>query len=121
MLQFLILTDKDLLEVKLQQTIILAENMKKQKLKNIKIKFAIFFVLNFILLSFFWYYLTCFNAVYKNTQVYLIENTLISFGFSLVYPFIINISPTVIRIRSIQSSKKDQRCLYKTSQIFQII
>ena len=121
MLQFLILTDKDLLEVKLQQTIILAENMKKQKLKNIKIKFAIFFVLNFILLPFFWYYLTCFNAVYKNTQVYLIENTLISFGFSLVYPFIINISPTVIRIRSIQSSKKDQRCLYKTSQIFQII
>ena len=67
MLHFLILTDKDILEVKLQSKKDLAYNMKKQKLKYMKIKFALFFVLNFILLVLFWYYLTCFNAVYKNT------------------------------------------------------
>ena len=77
MLQALVLTDKDILEVKQQETRPLAFIMKKQKLKNIKIKYCIFFVLNFILLTLFWYYLTCFNAVYKNTQVYLIENTFI--------------------------------------------
>ena len=120
-LHTLVLTDKDILEVKLQSTKILAINMKKQKLKYMKIKFAIFFILNFILLGLFWYYLTCFNAVYKNTQVYLIENTFISFGFSLFYPFIINIFPTMIRMCSLHSSSKDQRYCYKISQIIQLI
>ena len=121
MLQFLVLTDKDVLEIKLQQTKQLAINMKRIKLKCMKVKFAIFFVLNFILLGLFWYYLTCFNAVYKNTQVYLIENTFISFGFSLFYPFVYNILPTIIRMCSIHSANKNQNYCYKVSQIIQLI
>ena len=105
-LQFLVLTDKDILAVKNQQTKELAINMKMNKLKYMKIKFTFFFLLNFILLALFWYYLTCFNAVYKNTQIYLIENTFISFGLSLFYPFIINIFPTMIRMCSIHSASK---------------
>ena len=121
MLQFLVLTDKDVLQVKLQPTKPSAVNMKISKLKCIKIKFIIFFASNFILLGLFWYYLTSFNAVYQNTQVYLIENTFISFAFSLFYPFIINIFPTMLRSCAIHSTNKDQRCLYKASQILQII
>ena len=99
----------------------MAINMKKKKLKCMKIKFAIFFILNFLLLVLFWYYLTCFNAIYENTQIYLIENTFISFAISLFYPFIINILPTIIRIHSIKSSNKKQKYLYKVSQILQLI
>ena len=121
MLQFLVLTDKDVLEVKKQTNKNAAVNMKKEKLKCLKIKFAIFFILNFILLGLFWYYLTCFNAIYQNTQVYLIKNTCISFAFSLFYPFIINILPTLFRMCSIHSTNKDQKCLYKFSQILQVI
>ena len=121
LLQFLVLTDKDILEVKKQNNKSKAINTKKNKLKYMKIKFTIFFVLNFIMLGFFWYYLTCFNAIYKNTQVYLIENTFISFGFSLVYPFIINIFPTMIRTCAIHSKNKDQECFYKISRIIQLI
>ena len=121
MLQFLVLTDKDVLEVKNQTKRGLAIDMKKKKLKYIKIKFGIFFILNFILLVLFWYYLTCFNAIYKNTQVYLIENTFISLGFSLFYPFIINIFPTMIRICSLRSENKDKEYFYKVSQIIQIV
>ena len=120
-LQFLVLTDKDILIVKNQSTKEMAYNMKIQKLKYMKIKFTFFFILNFILLGLFWYYLTCFNAIYKNTQIYLIENTFISFGFSLFYPFIINIIPTVIRINSLHSSSKNCSYCYKTSQIIQLI
>ena len=80
-LHFLVLTDKDILTVKNQETLNMAINMKIQKLKYIKIKFAFFFILNFILLGLFWYYLTCFNALYKNTQIYLIENTLLVSDF----------------------------------------
>ena len=121
MLHILILTDKDVLQVKLQPKKDLAIKMKKEKLKCIIIKFSIFFVLNFILLVLFWYYLTCFNAIYKNTQIYLIENTFISFGFSLIYPFIINIIPTMIRTYALHSPKKNQRYFYKSSQIIQLI
>jgi len=121
MLHTLVLTDKDVLEVKQQETKPLAFIMKKKKLKNIKIKYTIFFILNFILLTLFWYYLTCFNAVYQNTQVYLIENTFISFAFSLFYPFIINIFPTIIRNCAIHSSDKKQDYLYKFSQIIQVL
>ena len=121
MLQFLVLTDKDILQIKLQSTKNMAINMKKDKLKYMKIKFAIFFILNFILLALFWYYLTSFNAIYENTQIYLIKNTFISFAFSLLYPFIINIFPTLIRNCSIHSKRKDQEYCYKVSQLLQII
>ncbi len=105
-LQFLVLTYKDILKGKKEPTKQMATNMKRNVLKCMKIKFAIFFILNFILLTLFWYYLTCFNAIYKNTQVYLIENTCISFAFSLVYPFVINIFPTMFRMCSLHSKKK---------------
>ena len=120
-LRFLVLTDKDVLEVKNQNSREEAFNMRKEKLKCMKIKFAIFFALIFVLLGLFWYYLTCFNAIYRNTQTYLIKNTFISFGFSLFYPFIINIFPTMIRMYSIHSSDKNQDYFYKVSQIIQII
>ena len=67
MLQFLVKTDKDVVEVKQQKTKEIAIIKKKNKLKYIKIKFVIFFGLNFILLGLFWYYLTCFNDIYENT------------------------------------------------------
>ena len=91
----LVLTDKSILQVKLQMTRKLATSLKYKILKCINIKLAIFFVLNFILLVLFWYYLTCFNAIYENTQIYLIENTMISFALSFIYPFIINIIPSI--------------------------
>ena len=120
-LQTLVLTDKSILQVKYQPTRDLALEMKKKILKCINIKFAIFFILNFILLVLFWFYLTCFNAKYANTQVYLIENTFISFGISLVYPFIINIIPACLRISSLEDKNKDKSCLYSASQIMQLI
>ena len=121
MLQALVLTDKDILEVKKRTTKDLAIKMKRKKLKCMKIKFGIFFILNFILLGLFWYYLTCFNAIYKNTQVYLIKNTFISFAFSLFYPFVINIFPTLLRNCSLHSKQKDQEYFYRVSQIIQVI
>ena len=121
MLNFLVLTDKDVLDVKLKKTKAIAIDAKKKKLKYIKIKFTIFFILNIILLGLFWYYLTSFNAIYENTQIYLIINTCISFGISLLYPFIINIIPMIIRKKSLKSKKKNKKYLYKISQIIQVI
>ena len=53
MLETLILTDRNVLQVKIQKTKKLALKMKTEAMKCINIKFAIFFIVNFILLVLF--------------------------------------------------------------------
>ena len=120
-LETLILTDRNVLQVKSQKTKTLAENMKLKVLKCINLKFAIFFIINFVLLTMFWFYLTCLNDTYENTQVYLIENTFISFGISFFYPFIWNIIPSILRMAALENKKENRSCLYSASKILQLI
>ena len=121
MLETLVLTERSIVKIKLNKNYESAVKMKDNLINNFNIKFAIFFVINFILLVAFWYYLTCFNAIYNNTQVYLIENTLISFAISFFFPIIYNIIPTALRTCALTNEKKDGQYLYSASQIFQII
>ena len=121
MLETLILTDRSVLYVKQQYTRQLAEIAKEKILKCVNIKFAIFFILNFILLILFWFYLVSFNGTYENTQIYLIENTFIGFAFSLAYPFFLNIIPAALRMLALATIKPKNRCLYMASKICQII
>jgi hypothetical protein len=64
---------------------------------------------------FFWYFISCFCAVYKNTQIILIEDTLISFGISMLYPFGLNLIPSIFRIHALRAPKKDKNKLYSIS------
>ena len=121
MLETLILTDRNVLEVKRQLTKNQAETMKLHLLKCINIKYTIFFVINFLLLILFWFYLTCLNDTYENTQIYLIENTFISFGISLFYPFIWNIIPSLLRNSVLDRQKQDRQCIYSFSKFCQLI
>ena len=75
----------------------------------------------YLFLIFFWYYLSCFCVVYKNTQLHLIKDTLISFCLSLIYPLFINLLPGIFRIIAINSPKKEQKCLFFISKILQLI
>ena len=105
-ISFLSLTEKALVKIKSQKNKKLAlENLDKV-LKCIAKKTIIFFSISFLLIIIFWYYLACFCAVYKNTQVYLIKDTLISFSTSLLYPFVINLFPGMLRFPAIKSKKK---------------
>ena len=97
----------------------MANNKMKEKKKCLLIKFILFFIFSFLFLLLFWYYISCFWAVYKNTQLYLIEDTAISFGISLIYPFALNLMPGLLRIYSIKN--KDKACLYRISKILQLI
>ena len=97
------------------------KNKIKKTMKFFNIKFILFFIFDYILIIVFWYYISCFCAVYQNTQVYLIKNTMISFSFSLVYPFAIYIIPTFIRIHSLKAKNKDKECIYKLSKIIQLL
>ena len=62
-----------------------------------------------------------FCAVYKNTQIQVIEDTLMSYGLSLLYPFGIYLLPGIFRIPSLSNSKCKKKCLYKFSKLLQML
>ena len=116
---FLSLTEKNIIKIKNDN------KLNKEKLENTKndlrIKFILFFILIYIFLGLFWYYISCFCAIYKNTQLYLIKDTLISYTFSLIYPFGIYLIPGIFRIFALKSLKQDKECIYKISKFLQLI
>ena len=87
---------------------------KEKEIKYLIIKSYLYFLCGIIILLFFWYYLCCFCAVYHNTQIPLIKDTLISFSLGLLYPFPLTLIPTIIRIPSL---KKKNTCLFRISRI----
>ena len=95
--------------------------MKKKKVLNNNFlnKFVIYFIISFLFLLFFWYYLSMFGVIYKNTQIHLLKDTLISFGLSLIIPFIFYLLPGLFRIPSLSSKNKKRECLYNLSKFLQ--
>ena len=87
---------------------------------NLRIKFILFFILGFLLLLFLWFYIAMFGAIYKNIQIHLLKDTLISFGLSLIYPFFTYLIPGFLRIPALSDPKKDRKCLYDFSKFLQM-
>ena len=117
--KFLSLSEKNIVKIKEEKNNI--KEKSEKILKCLLIKFIIFYLLVFLFLIFFWYYISCFGAVYKNTQMHLLKDTLISFGLSLLYPFGINLLPGVLRIPALNSPQKNLYCIYKMSKIIQLL
>ena len=90
-------------------------------IKKLKIKFVFYFILSFMLLLFFLYYISMFNAVYRNTQFILLEDTLMGFGASLIYPFVIYLFPGFFRIPALSAPQKNKKYLYNFSKLFTIL
>ena len=116
---FLLLTEKNVLNIKKQKTEEKANEKKQKMIKIICIKIIIYFFINMIFLIFFWFYLICFNALYINTRVFLMINTIISFVMSNIFPFIFNIIPAffrrdVLNNRNIKNKKKKTKHLSET-------
>ena len=116
---YLSLTGKQILEIKKEKG-----NVKEKSIKIktcIICKFVFFFQLVFLLLLLFWYYISCLCAVYKNTQIHLIKDTLISFTLSLLYPLGICLLPGLFRIPSLRAENRNKEYLYKFSIFIQLI
>ena len=75
-----------------------------------------FFICTFIILLWFWYYVTCFCGIYVNTQIHLIKDCFMSLLISLIYPFGISLIPGLFRIPAIRMKKP---CLYKFSSFLE--
>ena len=94
-----------------------AENVEKV----IKRKFFVFIILSLLLMSFYWYYISCFCSVYENTQIIFIKNIFICFGLSMLYPLGLSLLPGIFRILALRAPKKDKKILYKISVYLSMI
>jgi len=121
LLKTLSLSEKDILNIKEEKDLKNIIQKSKNIEKYIKIKFILFFIISLFLMLIFWYFISCFCAVYNNTQAILFKETLISFFLSNLYSFAINLLPGIFRIPSLKTEKKDKKCLYTFSQIIALI
>ena len=90
------------------------KNQTKKIVGYIRIKCILYFIIGIIMLFGFWYYLAAFCAVYYNTQIPLIKDSFISFGTSMLYPFLFDLIPIIFRIFSLMNKIK---CCYIFSNI----
>ena len=116
--KFLSLSEKEIYETKKFKNLTKAVKQIKKLMKRIKMKFFFFYTISFLLMLFFCYFISAFCAVYKNTQIILLNDSSISFLISLIYPFALYLIPATLRIISLRAPKKDKRFLYKISNIF---
>ena len=118
LLKFLALSNDKILDFKNSKSKSNISNTKIILINQIRIRFILYFIIGFIFLVFCWYYVAMFGVVYKNTQIHLLKDTLISFSLSLLYPFGIYLLPGIFRIPSLSNSNKNRKCLYNFSKMF---
>ena len=121
LLKYLSLSQKYILQIKRELSLQLLKQKSLKAIKCLYMKYITFYILTFLLLSFFWYYISCFCAVYYKTQFILIKDTLYSFGLSLIYPTLICLFPSFFRILSLKSETKANKIIYTISKILQLI
>jgi len=118
LLCFLSLTDTHMYEIKN-----LEFNEKNKKVimdifDTIKRKLFFYWLFTFIMFLGYWYVVACFCAVYPNTQIIFIKDSLVSFLLNQIFPFIIYSVPSAFRKCSIRC--KNNSCLYKFSDFIPI-
>ena len=118
-LNYLSLSNDAIIAFKQYKSKINILKMSKPLENRLKIKFSFYFIIGFLLLSFFWYYISMFCVIYKNTQIHLLNDTLMSFGLSLLFPFGLYLLPGIFRKISLSDKERKRKLLYDFSKVFQ--
>ena len=108
--------------IKFKQSNLKNNLMKREENLKFKltIKFILYFIISFLLLIFFWYYISIFCVIYKNTQIHLLKDTLMSFVLLLFTPFVIYLFPGFFRIPALSDNNNKRKYLYNFSKFLQI-
>ena len=115
----LALSQDDMLELKQEKRKTFIKKKYIKILKILRIKIVLFFIFSFIILSYFWYYLTCFCGIYVNTQMHVINDSVSSLLASFIFPFAINFIPGLFRIPGLRIKKACGRFLYRFSSFLE--
>ena len=120
-IKLLSLSQRHLLKLKEEENMNNINDLVEKTKRCLIIKYILFYLISFIFITFFWYYLSSFCAVYKNTQFYVVKNMFISLGISLLYPNFFNLLPCIFRLSSLRNNKPINDLLYKISKFIQIL
>ena len=71
------------------------EKLQKE-IKYMNIKIIIFFIINFIFILFYWLYCSIWCSIYKNSQKFLIINSIISILITILFLIFISLLQTII-------------------------
>ena len=124
LLKFLALSQEEIIKLKKMKNKKMKEDLNKKEVElkdKLHIKFIAYFFISTIFLFVLWYYLSMFCAIYRNTQIHLISDTLISLGLSLIYPFGIYLLPGLFRIPALSNKKNKRNYLYQISKLLQML
>ena len=112
---FLSLTDSKIYEIK--TLTFNSKNFKeiKEAFGYIKKKLFFYWLITFICFLGYWYIVAVFCAVYENTQIIFIKDSLMSVLLSSIYPLILYMFPSCFRVCSLKC--KNNKCLFKFSEI----
>ena len=110
LVNFISLNDRNIYKAKNSKS---NEEINKIK-KIISIKIYILFGVSFALILLFWYYVSAFCAVFKNSQGHYFINTLVAFIVCNIWPFVTSLIPAALRKYAI---KNQSSCPYTASKI----
>ena len=117
-LDYLALTEDIVLDIKNAKLAKIAEKKASDTIRTLKTKYAFFFILSFFFMLACWYYMTCFCAVYRNTQFHLLKDTLISFGISMLSPLVTKLVPTFFRVYGL---RKRSQIIFRIGEFSQML
>ena len=119
LIKYFSLSENNILEINNEENIKRKNNKIEKIRKCLFIKYLLFYCLSLAFVIIFFYYLSSFCAVYKNTQIFVIKNTSISFLISLLFPLVFVLLPCSLRIFSLINEKNE--IIYKISNYLQLL
>jgi len=112
---FLSMTDIYYYQIKDSKNI--DSNIFRKIINCVKIKIVYFFIFTILVFCFYWYLITCFCAVYQNTQIVFIKDSLSSFLLDNAIPFLIYFFTSLFRLISLKTKASCSKCIYQLSKI----
>ena len=94
------------------------QNKFESIMKCLKKKIIFFFIIDFIITGFSWYYCSIFCALYKNTSKYWLISLLISLGIHFLLPFILCFIPATLKYFALK--RKNQK-IYKLNKFLDLL
>ena len=121
LLMEIIFTEGDIILIK-EADPLQKDSIIKGAFTAVTLRCILFYVFSIFIISLICFYEACFFAVFKNTQLFVIKNSIISLGAISLFPIIFSIFPASLRIISLESKERKSRlCVYIFAKILQLI
>ena len=90
------------------------EEQLKEYFETVRTKYKFIFMINIILMLFFWYYIINFTAIYRGGDLDYIAASILSFIFLQIFPFFVCL---ILALLGYCGLKKSDENIYKISQV----